>query len=68
MSTDERAAGQPAGPSLDHLEIVAFRKLLNTLAIPDDEERMHTDIGPIEAANRIVDRLDRLEREVDVNH
>ncbi|ELZ87484.1 hypothetical protein C453_03999 [Haloferax elongans ATCC BAA-1513] len=65
MSTDERAAGQPTGPSLDHLEVVAFRKLLNTLAIPDDEERMNTDLGPIDAANRIVDRLDRLEQELE---
>ncbi|AKU06510.1 hypothetical protein [Haloferax gibbonsii] len=65
MSADEPSGSKGAGPDLSHLEVVAFRKLLNTLAVPDDEERMDTDLGPIDAANRIVDRLDRLEHELE---
>ncbi|WP_410765797.1 hypothetical protein [Haloferax sp. DFSO60] len=65
MSTDEPSAGQPAGPSLDHLEVVAFRKLLNTLAVPDEDERMDAELTPLDAAGRIIDRLDRLESELE---
>lgn len=50
--------------SLDEKEVVAVRKILYRVAAGEISDK-NKDLGPIEAANQFIDRVDKLEQQVE---
>lgn len=68
MSDTQTTTDDPsAGPQLDDLEVVALRKILYRVAAGEfrGPGASDTDLGPIEAANTFIDRIEDLQQQIE---